>query len=100
LSFEEQRLAIEIARDEIAGKVPLVAGIFSGDMAKASRLARMAALAGADALLVFPSSVLTMGGQQRPVCARVARQTRRSLCASAARETGAGRSRTDWFSAL
>jgi sialidase-1 len=30
----------------------------------------MATAAGADALLVFPSDVLTMGGQQRPECAR------------------------------
>jgi 4-hydroxy-tetrahydrodipicolinate synthase len=30
----------------------------------------MAAAAGADGLLVFPSEVLSMGGQQRPECAR------------------------------
>ena len=70
LSFEEQRRGIEIARDEVAGKVPLVAGIHTGDTREACRLATMAAAAGADALLVFPSEVLTMGGQQRPECAR------------------------------
>lgn len=70
LSFEEQRTCIEIARDEIAEKVPLVAGIHTGDSRRAAQLAVMAADAGADALLVFPSDVLAMGGQMRPECAR------------------------------
>ncbi|PQO25605.1 dihydrodipicolinate synthase family protein [Blastopirellula marina] len=70
LSFEEQRRSIEIARDEIAGKVPLVAGIHTGDTREAAQLATMAANAGADALLVFPSDVLAMGGRLRPECAR------------------------------
>ena len=70
LSFEEQRRAIEIARDEVAGRVPLVAGIHQGNTREASRLAKMAAAAGADALLVFPSDVLSLGGQQRRDCAR------------------------------
>ena len=70
LSFEEQRRAIDIARDEVAAKVPLVAGIHAGDTREACRLAAMAAAAGADGLLVFPSDVLSMGGQQRPECAR------------------------------
>lgn len=70
LSFEEQRRAIEIARDEIVDRIPLVAGIHTGNTREASRLAAMAAAAGADALLVFPSDVLVMGGQQRPECAR------------------------------
>ncbi|MCH2211132.1 MAG: dihydrodipicolinate synthase family protein [Fuerstiella sp.] len=70
LSFEEQRRGIDIARDEIAGKLPLVVGIHRGGTQEACRLATMAAAAGADALLVFPSDVLTMGGWQRPECAR------------------------------
>ena len=70
LSFEEQRRGIEIARDEIAGKLPLVAGIHTGDTRQAAARATMAAAAGADALLVFPSDVLAMGGQQRAECAR------------------------------
>jgi len=70
LSFDEQRRGIEIARDEVAGKIPLVAGIHTGDTRAACRLATMAAAAGADALLVFPSEVLIMGGQQRPESAR------------------------------
>jgi 4-hydroxy-tetrahydrodipicolinate synthase len=70
LSFDEQRRGIEIARDAVAGKLPLVAGIHTGNTREASRLATMAAAAGADALLVFPSDALTVGGQQRPECAR------------------------------
>ena len=69
LSFEEQRRGIEIARDEIGKELPLVAGIHTGNTREASRLATMAKESGADALLVFPSDVLTMGGQQRPECA-------------------------------
>ena len=70
LSFEEQQRSIEIARDEVAGKVPLVAGIHTGNTREAAALATMAATAGAEALLVFPSDVLSMGGQQKPECAR------------------------------
>jgi 4-hydroxy-tetrahydrodipicolinate synthase len=69
LSFEEQQRGIEIARDEVAGELPLVAGIHTGNTREAAALAVMAAAAGADALLVFPSDVLTMGGQCRPECA-------------------------------
>ncbi len=70
LSFEEQRRGIEIARDEVAANMRLVAGIHTGDTREACRLATMATSAGADGLLVFPSEVLAMGGQQRPECAR------------------------------
>ncbi len=69
LSFEEQQRGIEIARDEVAGELPLVAGIHTGNTREAAALAVMAAAAGTDALLVFPSDVLTMGGQCRPECA-------------------------------
>jgi 4-hydroxy-tetrahydrodipicolinate synthase len=69
LSFEEQRRGIEIARDEVGGELPLVAGIHTGNTRESCRLANMAAAAGADALLVFPSEVLAMGGQQRSGCA-------------------------------
>ena len=69
LSFEEQRHSIEIARDEVGGRRPLVAGIHTRNTREASRLAKMATETGAEALLVFPSDVLTLGGQQRPECA-------------------------------
>ena len=70
LGFDEQRRGIEIARDEVTDNMPLVAGIHTGNTQEARRLARMAATAGADALLVFPSEVLAMGGHLRPDCAR------------------------------
>lgn len=69
LSFEEQRRAIEISRDEVGDALPLVAGIHTGDSRQAGRLAAMAQKEGADALLVFPSDVLTLGGQKRPASA-------------------------------
>lgn len=69
LSFEEQQRGIEVARDELGGEIPLVAGIHTGNTREANRLATMATKAGADALLVFPSDVLTLGGQERPECA-------------------------------
>ena len=70
LNFEEQRRGIQIARDEVTEKVPLVAGIYTSDTREACRLATMAATAGADALLIFPSEVLAMGGQLHSDCAR------------------------------
>jgi 4-hydroxy-tetrahydrodipicolinate synthase len=70
LSFDEQQRAIEIARDELGSRLPLVAGIRSDNTREASRLAKMASNAGADALLIFPSGVLAMGGQSRPESAR------------------------------
>ncbi len=70
LSFAEQQRSIEIAREEVPERLPLVVGIHTGDSRRARRLATMAATAGADALLAFPSEVLAMGGQQRPECAR------------------------------
>ncbi|MEZ6090082.1 MAG: dihydrodipicolinate synthase family protein [Pirellulaceae bacterium] len=69
LSFEEQRRAIEMARDEVGEQMPLVAGIHTARTREAGRLAEMATAAGADALLVFPSDALTLGGELRPECA-------------------------------
>ncbi len=69
LNFDEQQQGIEIARDEVRPQLPLVAGLHTGDTREACRIATMAADAGADALLLFPSDVLSMGGQLRPECA-------------------------------
>lgn len=69
LNFEEQRRGIEIARDELGDRIPLVAGIHTGNTRDAARLAAMADRSGAAALLVFPSDPLVLGGQQRPDCA-------------------------------
>lgn len=66
LSFEEQREALELACETLEGAVPIVAGVSTSNFRDASRLARMATESGADAVLVFPSDVLALGGQARP----------------------------------
>src|SRR6185503_6958667 len=58
-SFDEQRRVLDIAQDEIGGKLPLVNGIWADGSQEAARLARMAALGGASALLVFPPAPFT-----------------------------------------
>jgi len=60
-TFDEQRRVLEIAQDEIGGRVPLINGIWADGSIEAARLARMAAEGGASALLVFPPAPFTMG---------------------------------------
>jgi 4-hydroxy-tetrahydrodipicolinate synthase len=60
-SFEEQRRVLQIAQDEIGGKLPLINGIWADGSIEAGRLARMAADGGASALLVFPPAPFTLG---------------------------------------
>jgi 4-hydroxy-tetrahydrodipicolinate synthase len=59
--FDEQRRVLEIAQDEIGGRVPLVNGIWADGSIEAARIARMAADGGASALLVFPPAPFTLG---------------------------------------
>ena len=63
-NFDEQKLVLEIAQDEIGARIPIVNGIYSEGPFEAVRLAKMAHDGGASALLVFPSGVYTFG--QRP----------------------------------
>jgi len=70
LSVVEQRRSLEIAVDEVGGRVPLVAGISTTRTREAAELARIAESAGASALLLFPNEALALGGQSRPDCAR------------------------------
>jgi len=42
-TFEEQRRVLEIAQDEIGGRLPLVNGIWADGSLEAARIARMAA---------------------------------------------------------
>jgi 4-hydroxy-tetrahydrodipicolinate synthase len=63
-SFDEQRRVLEIAQDEIGGKLPIVNGIWADGSLEAARIARMAADGGASALLVFPPAPFTL--QQSP----------------------------------
>jgi 4-hydroxy-tetrahydrodipicolinate synthase len=60
-SFDEQRRVLEIAQDEIGGRLPIVNGIWADGSLEAARLARMADKGGASALLVFPPAPFTLG---------------------------------------
>src|ERR1700691_6551472 len=66
-SFDEQRRVLDIAQDEIGGKLPLVNGIWADGSLEAARIARMAEEGGASALLVFPPAPFTL--QQSPAMA-------------------------------
>ena len=60
-TFDEQRRVLDIAQDEIGGRLPLVNGIWADGSLEAARIASMAAEGGASALLVFPPAPFTMG---------------------------------------
>jgi 4-hydroxy-tetrahydrodipicolinate synthase len=60
-SFDEQRRVLDIAQDEIGGRLPLVHGVWADGSIEAARIAKMAADGGASALLVFPPAPFTMG---------------------------------------
>src|SRR5882672_11265946 len=60
-SFDEQRRVLDIAQDEIGGRLPIVNGIWADGSVEAARLAKMAAQGGASALLVFPPAPFTLG---------------------------------------
>jgi 4-hydroxy-tetrahydrodipicolinate synthase len=60
-SFEEQHRVLDIAGDTIGDHLPLVNGVWADGSLEAARIARMATLAGASALLVFPPAPFTMG---------------------------------------
>jgi 4-hydroxy-tetrahydrodipicolinate synthase len=66
LTEDEQRRAIAIAKQEVGGKVKLVAGVFTDGTAHAVRLARNAKAEGADGVLVFPPSLFLWGANLRP----------------------------------
>jgi 4-hydroxy-tetrahydrodipicolinate synthase len=60
-SFDEQRRVLEIAQDEIGGRLPIVNGVWADGSIEAARIARMAEEGGASALLVFPPGPFTLG---------------------------------------
>jgi 4-hydroxy-tetrahydrodipicolinate synthase len=66
LSREERRRALAVALDEVAGKVPLVAGVYSDGTQEAIGLGRDAKAAGAAGLLVFPPTIFMWGAQVKP----------------------------------
>jgi dihydrodipicolinate synthase/N-acetylneuraminate lyase len=64
LSREEWRRAPAIALETVAGRVPVVTGIYAESHAQAADLAREAEREGADALLVFPPNAMLFEGPQ------------------------------------
>jgi 4-hydroxy-tetrahydrodipicolinate synthase len=66
LSREERRRALAIAVDEIAGAMPIVAGVYTDGTAEAVSLARDAKAEGVAGVLVFPPTVFMWGAQVKP----------------------------------
>ena len=59
-SFDEQRRVLDIAQDEIGGRLPIVNGVWADGSLEAARIARMAEAGDASALLVFPPAPFTL----------------------------------------
>jgi 4-hydroxy-tetrahydrodipicolinate synthase len=66
LAREERKETLAIALDEVAGKVPVVAGVYCDGTREAVELARDACAAGAAGLLVFPPTLFVWGAQAKP----------------------------------
>ncbi|WP_024520747.1 dihydrodipicolinate synthase family protein [Bradyrhizobium sp. Tv2a-2] len=60
-TFDEQRRVLDIARDEVGNRIPIINGIWADGSLEAARIARMAMEGGASALLVFPPGPFTLG---------------------------------------
>src|SRR6266567_3759893 len=72
-AFEEQRKVLDIARDEIGARLPLVNGIWADGSLEAARIARMASAGGAAELLVFPPGPFTLGQSPQMALAHFSR---------------------------
>ena len=66
LTRGERRRTLDIALDEVAGKVPVAAGVYSDGTLEAVELARDAQAAGAAGLLIFPPTLFMWGAQLKP----------------------------------
>jgi len=66
LSRDERKRTLAIALDEVAGKIPVIAGVYTDGTQEAIELARDARAAGAAGLLVFPPTLFMWGAQQKP----------------------------------
>jgi 4-hydroxy-tetrahydrodipicolinate synthase len=66
LTRDERKRTLAIALDEVAGKMPVVTGVYSDGTLEAVELARDARAAGAAGLLVFPPTLFMWGAQQKP----------------------------------
>jgi 4-hydroxy-tetrahydrodipicolinate synthase len=66
LTRDERKRSLAIALDEIAGAVPVIAGVYADGTHEAIDLARDARDAGAAGLLIFPPTVFMWGAQLKP----------------------------------
>ena len=66
LTREERTHTLAIAMDEVAGRCPVIAGVYSDGTQEAVELARDAKRAGAAGVLVFPPTVFMWGAQLKP----------------------------------
>jgi 4-hydroxy-tetrahydrodipicolinate synthase len=66
LSREERARSLAIALDEIGGRCPVVAGVYSDGTADAVELARDCREAGATGVLLFPPTLFIWGAQLKP----------------------------------
>ncbi|HYS92330.1 MAG TPA: dihydrodipicolinate synthase family protein [Candidatus Acidoferrales bacterium] len=66
LSREERKRSLALALEEVNGKVPIIAGVYSDGTQEAIELARDAKAAGASGLLVFPPTIFMWGAQVKP----------------------------------
>jgi len=66
LDREERRRALKIALDEVGGKAPVIAGIYTDNTLEAADMAREAQALGAAGALVFPPTLFMWGAQVRP----------------------------------
>ena len=69
LDREERKRALAIAVDEIAGKCPVIAGVYCDGTREAVALARDAQVEGAAGLLVFPPTLFMWGVREKPAMA-------------------------------
>ena len=72
-SFDEQKRVLDIAAGEVGDKLPIVNGIWADGSLEAARLAKMAALGGASALLVFPPAPFMLGASAQMAIAHFKR---------------------------
>jgi len=66
LDREERRRSLGIALDEVGGRCPVIAGVYSDGTAEAVELARDARAAGAAGILLFPPTLFMWGAQGKP----------------------------------
>jgi 4-hydroxy-tetrahydrodipicolinate synthase len=66
LSREERKRALAVGLDEVAGKVPIIAGVYADGTREAIDLALDARASGAAGLLVFPPTIFMWGAQVKP----------------------------------